>query len=110
MKLLFDENLSHKLCNMLDDIFPSSIHIKNVGLEKGSDYEIWKYAKENDLMIVSKDIDFIDMSISNDNPPKIIWIRIGNTSTNKIEKTLRDNFIKIKNYSDDKENFILILK
>ncbi len=110
MKLLFDENLSHKLCNMLDDIFPSSVHIKSIGLEKGSDNDIWKYAKENSFAIISKDVDFIDIGISDDAPPKIIWLRSGNTSTSYIAKTLRDNFIKIKNFYNDKENYILILK
>jgi len=64
MRLLIDENLSHKLCNKLSDIFPSSVHIKNIGLERGSDNEIWKYAQKNNYVIVSKDVDFIEMSIS----------------------------------------------
>ena len=32
MKLLFDENLSPKLALMLNDIFPASLHVHDIGL------------------------------------------------------------------------------
>ena len=52
MKLLFDENLSHKLAGLLDGIFPGSTHVRFVGLETANDSEVWKYAKNNELIIV----------------------------------------------------------
>ena len=57
MKLLFDENLSHKLAILLLDIFPGSLHVRNVGLNAAGDAEVWEYAKNNELIIVSKDSD-----------------------------------------------------
>ena len=33
MKLLFDENLSFKLVRLLDDLFPNSVHVRDVGLK-----------------------------------------------------------------------------
>lgn len=110
MKALFDENLSSKLCKKLSDIFPLSTHVKNIKLEEENDLRIWEYAKANDYMIISKDSDFIDMYISDSNPPKTIWLRCGNVKTEVIEQTLRSNFIKIKSFFDDRENFLLILK
>ncbi|MEG4289134.1 DUF5615 family PIN-like protein [Microcoleus sp. C2C3] len=32
MKLLFDENLSPELPNRLSDIFPNSLHVRDVGM------------------------------------------------------------------------------
>ena len=32
MKLLFDQNLSRKLCSQLDDLFPDSEHVLKLGL------------------------------------------------------------------------------
>lgn len=55
MKLLFDENLSHKLAHRLADLFPDSIHVRDVGLKSSDDPLVWDYAKDNDFMIVSKD-------------------------------------------------------
>ncbi|MDB9444820.1 DUF5615 family PIN-like protein [Anabaena sp. CS-542/02] len=33
MKLLFDENLSPKLSTCLRDIFPDSLHVRDVGMK-----------------------------------------------------------------------------
>ena len=92
MKLLFDQNLSEQLVMLLDDLFPESTHVKTVGLETGTDAEIWDYAHQNDYFIVSKDIDFRNRSLLHGYPPKVIWIRIGNCSTSVIEYTLRKHF------------------
>jgi predicted nuclease of predicted toxin-antitoxin system len=56
MKLLFDEDLSHKLVRRLADLFPDSIHVRDIGLKAADDPVVWEYARNDDLMIVSKDI------------------------------------------------------
>lgn len=37
-------------------------------------------------MIVSKDMDMHDLSLIMGNPPKVIWLRIGNCSTKQLKK------------------------
>ena len=64
MKLLFDENLSPKLPNRLSDIFPNSLHVRDVGMKATINPIVWDYAKDNNLMIVSKDADMHDLSLS----------------------------------------------
>jgi predicted nuclease of predicted toxin-antitoxin system len=86
MKLLFDENLSHRLVRMLADLFPDSVHVREVGLEAADDPVVWDYAKNNDLMIVSKDSDLHQRSFVFGHPPKIIWVRLGNCSTSDVER------------------------
>ncbi|WP_255513378.1 DUF5615 family PIN-like protein [Tychonema sp. LEGE 07203] len=44
MKLLFDENLSPKLPNRLSDIFPNSLHVRDVGMKSTIDPVVWDYA------------------------------------------------------------------
>ncbi len=78
MKLLFDQNLSHRLVDNLIDLFPESIHVKDAKLERSTDSEIWDYAKENNFIIVSKDSDFHQRSFLHGPPPKVIWINKGN--------------------------------
>ena len=58
MKFLLDENLSPRLLSTLSEIFPDSAHVDRIGLGSASDNEVWQYAKENDLTIISKDSDF----------------------------------------------------
>lgn len=40
MKLLFDQNISPRLVDSLADIFPGSIHVINVKLDKAFDSEL----------------------------------------------------------------------
>ena len=85
MKLLFDENLLHKLVWLLADLFPDSIHVRSVDLKAADDPVVWEYAKNNDLMIVSKDSDMHQRSFVFGHPPKVVWVRLGNCSTSDVE-------------------------
>ncbi|MDB9437613.1 DUF5615 family PIN-like protein [Dolichospermum lemmermannii CS-548] len=109
MKLLFDENLSPKLPLGLNDIFPNSLHVRDVEMKSTIDPIVWDYAKLNDLMIVSKDSDMHDLSLVFGNPPKVIWIRLGNCSTSQVENLLRQNFDTIKLFYQDKYLSLLSL-
>ena len=110
MKLLLDQNLTHMLCDNLNDIFPKLTHVKNLSLQSAIDVEIWEYSKNNSFTIVTKDSDFNDRSIIEGFPPKVIWIKKGNCSTTTISLLLRNNYIKISNFILDDENSILILE
>jgi len=101
MKLLLDENLSHKLVQLLEDLFPNSIHVRDVGLKAADDPLVWAYAKDNDLVLVSKDADMHQRSFLFGPPPKVIWIRLGNCSTGDVEKLVRQHFDAIKAFHED---------
>jgi predicted nuclease of predicted toxin-antitoxin system len=45
MKLLFDENLSYKLCRQLDDLFPGSSQVRMAAMAEASDDAIWQFAR-----------------------------------------------------------------
>jgi len=89
MKLLFDQNLSPRLVSLLDDVFPDSCHACEVGLDQSSDLDVWNYARNHDFIIVSKDADFSDLSTVHGFPPKVVWLRLGNRTTEEIESALR---------------------
>lgn len=95
MKLLFDENISYKLCQRLSDVFPNSSHIKTFQLERGEDIQIWEFAKGKNFIIVTQDSDFNDISTIRGFPPYVIWLRTGNAKTIEIEKVLRQNYQQI---------------
>jgi predicted nuclease of predicted toxin-antitoxin system len=109
MKLLFDENLSPKLPQRLIDLFPNSLHVRDVGMKSTIDPIVWDYAKDNDLIIVSKDSDMHDLSLVLGNPPKVIWLRLGNCSTTQVENVLRRDFTAIESfYKDDSLSLIAL--
>lgn len=109
MRLLFDENLSHQLVRLLADIFPQSLHVRDVGLKSADDPVVWQYAKGNRLIIVSKDSDLHQRSFVLGHPPKLVWVRLGNCSTAEIERLLRSHFSAIAIFHKDAETSFLTL-
>ena len=89
MSLLFDQNISFRIVKKIEDTFPNSKQIKELGLENYSDNEIWKFAKDNKYTIVTFDSDFFEISNLKGHPPKIIWLRTGNTITENIIEILK---------------------
>lgn len=65
------------------------------------DRAVWDYAAQNDYLIVSKDVDFSDMSVLLGAPPKVIWIQLGNCSTAEIEQLLKTHFKTIEDFEQD---------
>jgi predicted nuclease of predicted toxin-antitoxin system len=63
MKLLFDENLSPRLVRLLGDLFPESVHVREVGLQAADDPVVWNYAETHALIICSKDSDMHQRSL-----------------------------------------------
>jgi predicted nuclease of predicted toxin-antitoxin system len=109
MRLLFDENLSPKLPQRLIDLFPNSLHVRDVGMKATIDPIVWDYAKDNNLMIVSKDSDMHDLSLVFGNPPKVIWLRLGNCSTLQVKNLPRREFSAIKLFYEDESLSLLAL-
>ncbi|XIA65326.1 DUF5615 family PIN-like protein [Bradyrhizobium sp. TZ2] len=88
-ELLFDQNLSFKLCQSIADIFPESSHVAHSGLSEAGDRDVWDYAKTNGFAIVSLYADFAELVSLLGSPPKVIWLRVGNQSTTVISTLLR---------------------
>jgi predicted nuclease of predicted toxin-antitoxin system len=101
MKLLFDENLSFKLCGRLSDIFPESSQVSLLSLEQADDREIWDYSKSKGMILVTQDSDFADMAALYGPPPKVIWLRCGNQSTEYIERILRNQAVAVQDFQSD---------
>lgn len=88
-KLLLDQNLSHRLIPRIVQSYPGSMHVQTVGLAAASDEVVWTYAREQGLIITSKDADFHQRSFVRGAPPKVVWIRRGNCTTKDIETILQ---------------------
>ena len=101
MKFLLDQNISFRIVSKIQDIYPGSKQVRELGLENSKDLTIWSYAKDNEYCIVTFDGDFYDLGLIKGSPPKVIWLRIGNTSTQNIEKVLRGNLELIKTFLTD---------
>jgi predicted nuclease of predicted toxin-antitoxin system len=109
MKLLFDQNLSPRLSRILADLYPDSLHVREIGMREATDTAIWEYAKTNDFAIVSKDSDFQARSLLYGSPPKFIWLRVGNCPVKPIEDLLRNHSVAIHIFARSERQAHLML-
>ena len=110
MKLLFDQNLSFKLIDITAIAFPDSRHVKDCDLSRVSDTAVWSFAKENDFAIVSKDADFANLAFLHGQPPKLIYVRVGNCTTERIGQLLLDSQTAILEFLNDPIEAVLTLQ
>lgn len=88
MKLLFDQNVPRKVLQLVNKRFPGSDHLIRLKLELAPDPVIWDYAREHGFTIVTKDHDFVNISILMSPPPQVIWLRVGNAKAEAIATLL----------------------
>jgi predicted nuclease of predicted toxin-antitoxin system len=109
VRLLFDQNLAPRLVRDLADLFPDSVHVREVGLASANDSAVWAYAATNQLTIVSKDSDFRQRSFLFGAPPRVIWVRIGNARTADVAAAIRASRERILAFESDPEGALLVV-
>jgi predicted nuclease of predicted toxin-antitoxin system len=47
MKLLLDQNISFRIVSKIQDLYPGSKQVRELGLENSKDFTIWSFAQDN---------------------------------------------------------------
>lgn len=110
MKLLFDENLSPRLVDLLAAEFPGSTHPERLGMRGAADARIWAYAREHGYTIVSKDNDFRQYAFLYGPPPKVLWLSVRNAGTTEIASLLADHAAEIQAFDATPEQSLLVVE
>ena len=103
MRLLFDQNLSFRLCRALADFFPHSEQATGLGLAQANDALLWSVAGRDGFTIVTLDADFAELAALRGPPPKVIWLRCGNQPTTVVEQLLRSHAALIADFVDHRD-------
>jgi predicted nuclease of predicted toxin-antitoxin system len=101
MKLLFDQNLSQRLCQKLLDLYPGSKHVAQVDLATAPDEAIWTHARQHSFVLVTTQTDFDALSVLHTHPPKIIRLAALNQTAAHQETLLRQNHPQILTHLKD---------
>ncbi len=109
MKLLLDANLSDRMAGRLADLYPGTVHVKQIGLQNAPDEAIWEHAKNNGYVLASKDWDFHQMSLVHGYPPKVVYLHVGNCATKTLLELLRENFDEMAAFERDSVESLLVL-
>ncbi|MBI5831149.1 MAG: DUF5615 family PIN-like protein [Armatimonadetes bacterium] len=85
MTLWLDAQLSPKLSPWIAGQFGvACVSVRDLGLRDESDRRIFLAARRADAVIVTKDSDFRDLLASLGPPPSVVWLTIGNTSSDRL--------------------------
>ena len=96
MKLLLDQNVSHRLVKSLTEVFPDTSQVGLLGLGDADDRAIWELARKENYAIVTHDADFEAYSVMAGGPPLVIWLRCGNRPRTVILEKLLNHCDLIK--------------
>ena len=79
MTLLIDNQLPIALARHLAVSGWDCVHVQDVGLDAVDDLAIWQFAKQRNMIIVTKDEDFQALATRQRSiPPQVVWVRLGN--------------------------------
>ncbi|MDT0651007.1 DUF5615 family PIN-like protein [Autumnicola edwardsiae] len=109
MKFLLDVHISYKIANYLKSKGFEAIHVNEI-LDKWNtkDQDICFYADENDLIVITKDVDFKNSHLIGNTPRKLVKVNLGNMATSTLIKIISPNMEAIERL-DVKGKFLVEL-
>jgi predicted nuclease of predicted toxin-antitoxin system len=67
----------------------AAIAVRDLGLRESEDPEIFEAAKAaGEIVVMTKDRDFIELVEQYGSPPQVIWLTCGNTSNDRLKEIL----------------------
>ena len=78
MKLLVDQQLPPALAAWLRGQGCEALHVRELGLARGKDRQIWIEAAALGAAVITKDEDYVTLSRVRAGEVAVVWVRIGN--------------------------------
>jgi predicted nuclease of predicted toxin-antitoxin system len=113
LKFLLDENISRRIIPLIRNEFPDVLDLFSYTSQSKlpiSDHTVWRLAKENAAHIITRDDDFLKLSMLFGFPPKVICLQVGNVRNTILAEILLANAEKIRQFVENQDLGFLILK
>lgn len=89
MKIWIDAHLSPAIAIWITNTFGiETLALRDLGLRDAEDLEIFEEAKTQQVILMTKDSDFVELVNRLGSPPQIIWLTCGNTSNKRLQEIL----------------------
>ncbi len=109
MKLWLDAQLSPSLARWLaSELGVDATAVADVGLRDASDAVIFAAARAADVVVMTKDSDFVALLDRLGPPPRIVWLTCGNTSNARMREVLRSRWQDARALLDAGEELVEI--
>jgi len=96
MTFWIDAQISPSIALWINQTFPGheAISFQKLGLRDSKDAEVFFDARKHDVVLISKDADFMKLIQKHGAPPKLICLTCGNTSNERLKTILSFAFPK----------------
>jgi predicted nuclease of predicted toxin-antitoxin system len=105
MTLWLDAHLSPRIARWISKTFHFEAKpVRDLNLREAEDDQIFFAAREANVIVITKDGDFVNLLERHGSPPKIIWLTCGNTSEAALQQILSSALpeaIRLLNSGDD---------
>lgn len=82
--------------------------LRDLGLRDADDTEIFTKAREQEVIVLTKDKDFAEMVVRLGSPPKVIWLRCGNTAEARLKDLLSAHLSEALEFLESGEDLVEI--
>ena len=81
-----DAHLSPRIAAWIsENLGTEAVALRDLKLREAEDQEIFSRGREENAIILTKDKDFAEMVVRLGSPPKVIWLRCGNTTEARLK-------------------------
>lgn len=110
VKFLLDAHLPPVLARVMAREGYEVVHLFDLNMNAAADLDIWKYAGENDYVVISKDEDFIRWQADVRNGPRFIWVRTGNCKNKELINIIIGNLPAVIELLDSGSAMVEVLR
>jgi predicted nuclease of predicted toxin-antitoxin system len=95
MTIWVDAHLSPAIAAWITTTFGiTAFALRDIGLKDAEDPDIFEAAKTQEVIVLTKDSDFVDLANRFGAPPQIIWLTCGNTSNARLKEILNATLLE----------------
>lgn len=88
-----DAQLPPQLASWLKQTFNVEAYaLRDLGLRDAEDGYIFQKARQQGIVIISKDSDFVEMILRLGVPPQLLWVTCGNVTNRRLQNLLTQVF------------------
>jgi len=109
-RFLVDAQLPPALADRLSSVGYYAEHVTRVGLGAASDNAIWAYAEQHQMTLITKDEDFVSAASRGDRGPRVVWVRLGNTTNRALWHALGQTLPQILEALEGRERVVEIVR
>lgn len=93
MKFWVDAQLPPLLAGWLVEQFGVEAYsLRDLGLRDATDAEIFEAARREQVVMISKDSDFVDLVSRHGLPPQLLWVTCGHVTNSKLHAVFDKTF------------------